>query len=44
VLKDQFPAIKQIACFDTAFHATNPAYTRYYAIPRKLIEEDNIMR
>ncbi|MFL1780544.1 acetate/propionate kinase [Candidatus Hepatincolaceae symbiont of Richtersius coronifer] len=44
LLKQQFPTIKQVACFDTAFHSTNPDYTRYYAIPRKLIEEDQIMR
>lgn len=44
ILQEQFPDIIQIGCFDTAFHATNPDYTRYYSIPRELIEKDHIMR
>ena len=44
VLLNKLPNIKQVACYDTAFHSTNPMYTRYYAIPRKLIEDDKIMR
>jgi acetate kinase len=44
VLQKQFPNIKQVACFDTAFHSTNPDYTRYYAIPRRFIKEDHIIR
>ena len=27
------PALPQVACFDTAFHATNPEVARRYAIP-----------
>ena len=44
ILKNIMPEVKQIACFDTGFHSENPEYIRYYAIPRKLIEEDKIMR
>lgn len=44
VLQSQFPNIKQIGCFDTAFHATNPKYTKLYAIPRELSIEDKIVR
>ncbi len=44
VLKNKFPSLTQVACFDTAFHSTNPEYTKYYAIPKKLIDEDQVMR
>jgi acetate kinase len=44
VLQSKFPNLKQVACFDTAFHATNNKLTQYYAIPRKYIEQDNIKR
>lgn len=44
VLQTQFPNIKQVACFDTAFHATNPKHTKLYAIPRELSEDDKIVR
>ena len=44
VLKSKFPNIKQVACFDTAFHATNPIHTKLYAIPRELSIEDKIVR
>lgn len=45
VLQSKFPAIKQVACFDTAFHiATNPMYTRLYALPRKVINDGNVLR
>ena len=30
----RFPAVPQIACFDTAFHATQTERSRRYAIPR----------
>ncbi|MCL2567461.1 MAG: acetate/propionate family kinase [Alphaproteobacteria bacterium] len=44
VLQSKFPDIKQVACFDTAFHATNPKHTKLYAIPRELSEKDKIIR
>jgi acetate kinase len=33
------PGLKQIACFDTAFHRTNPWVTQTFAIPYSLTEE-----
>jgi acetate kinase len=32
----RFPSIPQVACFDTAFHATMPAVNTRFAIPREL--------
>ncbi len=32
------PHIEQVACFDTAFHQTQPALAYTYALPRKLTE------
>jgi acetate kinase len=32
------PHIRQIACFDTAFHASQPALSKLYALPRDLTE------
>lgn len=34
-----FPAITQVACFDTAFHSRMPFEARHYAIPRNLWTE-----
>jgi acetate kinase len=44
ILLKKYPTLKQVACFDTAFHSTNPDHTRYYAIPKELIEEDKLLR
>ena len=33
------PTLPQVACFDTAFHASNPRHTRLFALPRDLIRE-----
>jgi acetate kinase len=33
------PGIPQVACFDTAFHAAQPALARSYAIPRAMTAE-----
>lgn len=33
------PALPQIACFDTAFHQTQPAIATMFALPRRLHEE-----
>jgi acetate kinase len=35
-LQSVLPDIPQVACFDTAFHATQPAIHRMYALPREL--------
>ena len=34
-----FPALPQVACFDTAFHRTHDAVADYYAIPHELHAE-----
>jgi len=38
-LMAEAPALPQVACFDTAFHAVQPPLARRYAIPRALTEE-----
>ncbi|HEU0081306.1 MAG TPA: acetate/propionate family kinase [Bradyrhizobium sp.] len=35
-LLSRFPALPQVACFDTAFHRSHPAVADHYAIPRRL--------
>jgi len=37
-LRTQRPNLPQIACFDTAFHATLPAAEQSFALPRELTE------
>lgn len=34
-----FPGVPQVACFDTAFHRTQPALNQHYALPRALYDE-----
>lgn len=43
-LKKAFPDLPQVACFDTAFHRTNPAVLQHFFIPRELEEKDGIKR
>jgi len=38
------PKIPQVACFDTSFHRTQPRLATLFAIPRKYIEKDGIIR
>jgi len=38
------PNLKQVACFDTAFHATIPKIAYMYALPYELYEEFGIRR
>jgi acetate kinase len=40
----RYPHLPQVAVFDTAFHATIPAYARTYALPRGLAEELGIRK
>ena len=42
VCQELFPAAKQFAIFDTAFHQSIPAKAHTYAIPEKLAEEHKI--
>jgi len=34
-----FPGVPQVACFDTAFHRTNPRVSESFALPRALYDE-----
>lgn len=43
ILSKLHPDLPQIACFDTAFHVTNPRISRLYALPRALSDQ-GIMR
>jgi len=38
-LHDHKPDLPQVACFDTAFHASQPAVAQQFAIPRQYTEE-----
>ncbi len=38
-LQANFPALPQVACFDTAFHRSHDEVADHYAIPRRLHEE-----
>lgn len=38
-LLQRHPEVVQIACFDTAFHAEQPAMARHFALPRELTEK-----
>ncbi len=40
----KLPAAQQVACFDTAFHATIPEVAYLYALPHKLYDEFRIRR
>jgi len=37
-LMEELPGLPQVACFDTAFHATQPALAKMYALPAELTE------
>ncbi|KIA86014.1 acetate/propionate family kinase [Kaistella jeonii] len=39
VFKKRFPAIKQIACFDTSFHTSMPVVAKLLSIPRRYFEK-----
>lgn len=38
VFKKRYPALKQIACFDTSFHASMPVVAKLLSIPRRYYE------
>ena len=38
LLLERQPALPQVACFDTSFHATNPDLARRFALPEELYE------
>lgn len=37
-IRERMPEVPQVACFDTAFHRTNPPLTQMYALPKALAE------
>lgn len=39
LLAEKKPGLAQVACFDTAFHSTQPWVARTFALPRSLTEE-----
>lgn len=39
MILDLHPALPQVACFDTAFHRTQPRLNQLYALPRALTDE-----
>jgi acetate kinase len=38
-LRDVYPDLVQVACFDTSFHTSNPSVFQYFFIPRHLSSE-----
>lgn len=38
-LRKRWPELLQVACFDTAFHRTQPAVARRFALPRQYTEQ-----
>ncbi len=38
-VQNKDPSVVQVACFDTAFHCTQPAVARAFALPRSYAEE-----
>lgn len=38
-LLETMPSLSQVACFDTAFHRTQPAVAQRFAIPRRFADE-----
>lgn len=38
-LAERFPDLEQVACFDTAFHSTQPWQARTYGLPQALTDE-----
>jgi acetate kinase len=42
--QNHLPNVKQVACFDTAFHSTIPKVAYMYALPYKLYEKYGIRR
>jgi len=38
VVMERMPEVPQVACFDTAFHRTNPSLAQMYALPKALTD------
>ena len=39
-LAERFPDLEQVACFDTAFHSTQPWQARTYGLPQALTDAE----
>lgn len=39
MLRDRYPDLPQVACFDTAFHRTMPEIAQRFAVPRRFHDE-----
>jgi len=44
IMQEAKPDVPQVACFDTAFHRTQPEISQLYALPHELMEEEHIRR
>ncbi|MEZ0225745.1 MAG: acetate/propionate family kinase [Alphaproteobacteria bacterium] len=44
MIEERFPDLPQVASFDTAFHRTQSKLSQMYALPRKLTEDEGIVR
>lgn len=44
ILNELLPGVPQVACFDTAFHTTQPEITQLYALPYEFSIKENIRR
>ena len=44
VARNHFPAVPQVAVFDTAFHQTMPAHSFHYALPYSLYKQHHVRR
>ncbi len=38
VLRNRYPSLPQVACFDTAFHRTMPRIAQLYGLPRRILD------
>lgn len=43
-IAEKYPDLPQVASFDTAFHRTQSKLSQMYALPRKLTEDEGIVR
>jgi acetate kinase len=43
-MREAFPALPQVAVFDTAFHQTLPEHAYLYAVPKKLYRDHGVRR
>ncbi len=44
ILGDLLPGVPQVACFDTAFHTTQPELFQMFALPHEFAEKEGIRR